>query len=212
MNSPLKMIGKYAYLVMLILALMTGCAPGPKVVPEPEPEPVEPPPLSAGFEPKSFHHSMKEEMRKSYDHANEILIGELTGTHQNEESGLIYYVSDFSFFDKQTLTWGESQNVIMKVQQNGIKPEIIWREEFKGLIDLDKVGICWDFYEGSRNVFLVEGRINLIFLEAGFDESTGDAFRHLIDTYPDTNECRAKDVFNMMIQDLVLEKAKSHSR
>jgi hypothetical protein len=191
---------------------MTGCGPVPEILPEPELEPVETPLPSTVFEPKSFHYFMKEQMRQSYDRANEILIGEFTGTHQDEESGLIYYFSDFSLFDKQTLSWGESQNVIMKIQQDGLKPEIIWREEFKSLIDLDKTGICWDFYEGSRNVFLVEGRVNLIFLEAGFAEATSEAYRNILDTYPDTDECRAKDVFNLMIQDLVLERAKDHSR
>ena len=203
MNETVKQISMYVCLAALILASMPGCAPGPEVLPEPEPEPVEAPHPPSGFVMKSFHRPMKEEMKQSYDRANEILIGVFTGTHQDKQSGLIYYFSDFSQFDKQTLSWGPSQNVIMKIQQDGLKPEVIRRNEFKKLIDLDKIGICWDSYQGNRNVFLVEGRVNLIFLEAGFNESTGEAYRNLLDAYPDTDECRAKDVFNLMIQDRI---------
>lgn len=199
----IKKVGNYAGLAALIAVLMTGCAPSPKVQPEPEPEPVEIPPLPSGFVMKSFHISMKEEMRKSYDRANEIVIGIFTSTHKDKKGNLIYYFSDFSIFDKVTLSWGSPQNVIMQVGQNELKPEIIWRNEFKKLIDLDKTGICWDFYEGSRSIFLVEGKMNLIFLEMGFDEATDTSYRHLLDVYPVTEECRAKDVFNLMIKDLI---------
>ena len=146
---------------------------------------------------------MKEEMRKSYDRANEIIVGVFKGTHQDTKRGLIYYFSDFNRFDKETLSWGSVQNVIMKVQADEPRPEIIRRNEFKKLIDLDKTGICWDSYQGDRNVFLVEGQVNLIFLEMGFDEAAGDSYRILLDAYPATDECRARDVFNMMIRDLV---------
>ncbi len=200
MNDILKKIRSYVCLTAVTLALMTGCAPRPEVLPEPEPEPVKAPPPPSGFVMKSFHRSMKEEMRKSYDRANEIIIGILTGTHQDKKDGLVYYFSDFYLFDKDTLSWGSPQNVIMKVQPGKLKPEIIRRKEFKTLIDLDKIGICWDFYQGDRNVFLVEGQMNLIFLELGFDEATGDSYRILLDAYPDTDECRARDVFNLMIQ------------
>jgi hypothetical protein len=212
MNDTFKKTRKYVCLAVLILALMTGCVPGPEISPEPEPEPVETPPPPSGFVMKSFHRSMKEEMQKSWDLANEIIVGVFSGTHQDKKSGLIYYFSDFRQFDKQTLSWGSTQNVIMKVQPDELKPEIIRRKEFKRLIDLDKIGICWDFYQGNRNVFLVEGQVNLIFLNMGFDEATGDAYRKLLDAYPVTEECRAKDVFDLMIQDLVLERAKGHSR
>jgi len=201
MNDTLKKITGYVCLTALAAALMTGCAPGPEIQHEPEPEPVEAPPPS-GFVMKPFHRSMKEEMRKSYHRADEIIAGVFSGTYQDNKKGLIYYFSDFSRFDKQTLSWGPSQNVIMQVQQDEFKPEIIRRNEFKTLIDLDKTGICWDFYQGNRNVFLVEGRKNLIFLETGFDEATNDSYRNLLDAYPITDECRATDVFNLMIQDL----------
>jgi hypothetical protein len=182
---------------------MTGCAPGPRVRPEPEPEIAPPPPPPSGFVMKPFHRSMKEEMRKSYDRANEIVIGVFTSVHKDKKGNIIYYFSDFSIFDKITLSWGPPQNVIMQVEQNELKPEIIWRNEFKRLIELDKTGICWDFYEGSRSVFLVEGKMNLIFLEMGFDEASNTSYRHLLDAYPVTEECRAKDVFNLVIKDLI---------
>jgi hypothetical protein len=203
MNDTLKKIRKYVCLTSLTFALMTGCASRPEVLPEPEPKPVKVPPPASGFAMKSFHHSMKEEMRRSYDRANEIIVGTFTGTRQDKKSGLICYFSDFSRFDKETLSWGSVQDVIMKVLPGKHKPEIIRQNEFKTLIDLDKTGICWDSYQGDRNVFLVEGQINLLFLEVGFDEAIGDSYRILLDAYPATDECRAKDVFNVMIQDHV---------
>lgn len=207
MNDTLKKIVRYVCLAALTLALMTGCAPRPEVQPEPEPEPVVTPPHPSGFVMKSYHRSMKEEMRKSYDRASEIIAGIFTGIHQDKMSGLIYYFSDFSQFDKETLSWGSSQDVIMKVLPGRLKPEIIRQKEFKSLIDLDKTGICWDFYQGDRNVFLVEEKMNLIFLEMGFDETTGESYRIVIDAYPATNECRARDVFDLMIRDLVSNTA-----
>jgi hypothetical protein len=195
-------IRRHVYLAALAAALMAGCAPGPKVQPAPKPAAVEPPPPPSGFVMKSFHRSMIEEMRKSYDRANEIFIGEFTGTHQDEKGGLIYYFSDFTRFDKNMLSWGSVQNVIMQVQPEAFEPEIIRRNEFKKLIDLDKIGICWDFYEGNRSVFLVEGKMNLIFVEMGFDSSISKSYRNLVDAYPVTDQCRAKELFNLMIQDM----------
>lgn len=203
MIDTLKKTAWYVCLIAMTLAWMTGCAPRPEVIPEPEPKPVDAPPPPSGFVMKSFHRSMKEEMLKSYDRANEIIAGVFTGTHQDKKSDLIYYFSDFSRFDKETLSWGSAQNVIMRVQADELRPEIIRRNEFKKLIDLDKTGICWDSYQGDRNVFLVEGQVNLIFLEMGFDEAADDSYRILLDAYPATDECRARDVFDTMIQDLV---------
>jgi len=202
MNVVLKKIRNYVCLAALVALSMTGCAPGPRV--QPEPAEVSPPP--SGFVMQSFHRSMKEEMRKSYDRADEIVIGVFTGTHNDKKNGIIYYFSDLSVFDKETLSWGQPQNVIMQVQQDEFKPEIIRRNEFKRLIDLDKTGICWDYYEGSRSVFLVEGEMNLIFLETGFDEASSISYRHLLDAYLVTDECRARDVFDLMIQELIAER------
>jgi hypothetical protein len=201
MNVVLKKIRNYVCLAALVALSMTGCAPGPKV----QPEPVEVPPPPSGFVVKSFHRSMKKEMRRSYDRANEIVIGVFTGIHKDKKNGIIYYFSDFRMFDKETLSWGSPQNVIMQVRQDELKPEIIRRNEFKRLIDLDKTGICWDFYEGSRSVFLVEGKMNLIFLKMGFDEASSTSYRHLLDAYPVTDECRARDMFDLMIQELIAE-------
>ena len=200
MNVGLKKVRNYVCLAALAALSMTGCAPGPKV----QPEPVEAPP--PGFVMKSFHRSMKEEMRRSYDRANEIVIAVFTGAYKDKKNGTIYYFSDFSMFDKETLSWGPTQNVVMQVHQDKFKPEIIRRNEFKRLIDLDKTGICWDYYEGNRSVFLVEGKMNLIFLEMGFDEASSTSYRHLLDAYPVTDECRARDVFDLMIQDLIAER------
>ena len=202
MNVVLKKVRNYVCLAALVALSMTGCAPGPKV----QPEPVEVSPPPSGFVMQSFHRSMKEEMRKSYDRADEIVIGVFTGTHKDKKNGIIYYFSDFSVFDKETLSWGPTQNVIMQVQQDEFKPEIIRRNEFKRLIDLDKTGICWDYYEGSRSVFLVEGKMNLIFLETGFDEASSTSYRHLLDAYLVTDECKARDVFDLMIQELIAER------
>jgi hypothetical protein len=200
MNVGLKKVRNYVCLAALVALSMTGCTLAPRV----QPEPVEAPP--PGFVMKSFHRSMKEEMRRSYNRANEIVIGVFTGIHEDKKNGIIYYFDDFSVFDKETLSWGPTQNVVMQVQQNKFKPEIIRRNEFKRLVDLDKTGICWDYYEGSRSVFLVEGKMNLIFLEMGFDKASSTSYRHLLDAYPVTDECRARDVFDLMIQELIAER------
>jgi hypothetical protein len=202
MNVVLKKVRNYVCLAALVALLVTDCAQGPKV----QPEPVEVSPPSSGFVMKSFHRSMKEEMRRSYDRADEIVIGVFTGIHRDKKNGIIYYFSDLSVFDKETHSWGPSQNLIMQVRQDEFKPEIIRRNEFKRLIDLDKTGICWDYYEGSRSVFLVEGEMNLVFLEMGFDEASSTSCRHLLDAYPVTDECRARDVFDLMIQELIAER------
>lgn len=203
MSVTSKKIIWYACITVLAAVLMAGCAPGPEVHPESESEPRPAPFSPSGFVMKPFHRSMKEEMRKSYDRADEIIIGEFSGTHQDKKDGLIYYFSDFSQFDRESLSWRSSQNVIMQVRTDEFKPEIVRRNEFKRLIDLDKTGICWDYYQGHRSIFLVEGKMNLIFLELGFDEASSTAYRSLLDAYPVTDECRAKDVFALMIRDIV---------
>lgn len=146
---------------------------------------------------------MSEEMRKSYDRADEIIIGIFTGIYHDKKDGLICYFSDFNRFDKETLSWGSPQNVIMKIRPDEFKPKIIRRNEFKRLIDLDRIGICWDYYQGNRYIYLVEGKKNLLFLELGYDDASNASYRNLLDAYPVTDECRARDVFNLMIRDLV---------
>ena len=180
------------------LAITISCASGPVVQPEPEAKP-EPPTPPGRFTMKPFHRSMSEEMRKSYDLADEIIIGIFENSHEDDEAGLVYYFQDFSTFDKSAQAWSEPMNVIMKVQPDVVKPEVIYRNEYKNLIDLDKVGICWDVYEGDRNVFLVEGSRNLIFVKLGYDEANNRSHRSLIDAYPVTEICRADDVFAAML-------------
>jgi len=187
--------------------LAASCAPGPKVEPKPEAEKEPaPPPSPSGFVMKPFHRALKEEMQNSYDQADEIVIGVFTGIHRDDEDGLIYYFGDFSRFDKETMSWGPSQNVIMQVQPDKVKPEIIKRNEFKRLIDLDRTGICWDYYKGSRSIYMVEGKRNLIFIEFGLSEAGSTSYRNLLDAYPVTDQCRAQDVFNLMIRDLASNK------
>jgi hypothetical protein len=202
MNVVSKKIRNYVCLAAIVALSLTGCAPGLKV----QPEPVGDTAPSPGFVMKSYHQSMKKEMRRSYDRANEIVIGIFTGIQKGKKNGIIYYFSDFSIFDKETLSWGSPQRVVMQIQQDEFKPEIIGRNEFKRLVDLDKTGICWDYYEGSRSVFLVEGKMNLIFLGMGFDENNSTSYRNLIDAYPVTDECRARDVFDLMIQDFIAKQ------
>ena len=91
--------------------------------------------------------------------------------------------------------------VIVQVQAGEIKPEIIKKNEYFRLSDLDKVGICWDSYEQTRYVYLVEGQKMLIFLQTGYDEARNRSYRNLIDAYPVTPVCRADEVFDLMIRD-----------
>lgn len=147
---------------------------------------------------------MQEEMVRSYGRADEILVGVFAGIHEDTNNQTSYYFEDFSSFNKETLTWSSRVEVIVEVRASFLKPEIIRRAEFKRLIPLDRVGICWDFYQGKRSVFLVEGQRNLVFLEAGLDETENSAYRELVDAYPVTQECRAVDVFNLMIRDIAV--------
>ena len=187
----------FSFLVILVLA---GCTTAPEVEPEPEPkiEPSEPAP----FTMKPFQQEMNVEMRQSYDQADEIIIGVYAGSHEDESLGLVHYIEDFKSFDKTKREWGEVMKVIVQLQAENPKPEIIKRKEFPRLSDLDKVGICWDSYEGIRYVYLVEGQKMLIFLQTGFDEMRNISYRNLIDVYPDTPICRAKDVFDAMVRNL----------
>lgn len=146
---------------------------------------------------------MGEEMAKSYERADEIIIGVFDNFYEDESFGIVFNFADFRTFDKDTLSWGKTMNVLMKVQPGSVKPEIIYRTEYDDLIELDRVGICWDVYDGGRNIFLVEGRKNLLFVKLGYDESNNRSYRNLIDAYPVTEICQADKVFTLMIQGLV---------
>lgn len=185
----------------LLLTFLTSCKPSPKVQPEPEPKPKPtPPPAPTELSLKSYHRSMSQQMEKSYQKADEILVGVFEESHQDPERGLIYYFKDFTRFNKETLSWKSPVNVIVKIRPGECKPEIIQRGEFKNLIDMDKVGICWDFYNGKRYTYMVEGKKNLVFLDRVFDKTNKKFYRTLIDAYPVTEKCQAKDVFNWMIR------------
>jgi len=185
--------------------LSVNCASTPEKPTEPEvkakPAPPPPPPK---FTPTSYHTAMKEEMRKSFQKADEIIIGVHSGSHEDDVYGLTYYFEDFISFDKTTLAWGPVMHVIFQVLPIGLQPEIISQNEFQNLSDLDKVGICWDSYEQVRDVYLIEGEKMLIFLEQEYDEENNRSYRNLIDTYPVTKECNARAVFDLMIRDLYL--------
>ena len=196
MKYGLRWIG---FLLFLSLVLAVGCSPPPPVEPEVKPPP---PPPPAGFRLKTHHLSMSTEMEKSYLQADEILIGTYTGSHNNREIGLTYYFTDFSTFDKTTLTWSDPMNVIVSIHPAAVLPELIGRNEFKTLSSLDRRGICWDFADGKRYVYLVEGQKMLMFLELGYDETSNRSYRNLIDAYPVTNACSADRVFQVMLHSI----------
>ena len=149
---------------------------------------------------KPYHEAMNAEMRISFERADEIIIGVYSGSHNDEQFGLIHYFDDFKSFDKAGMFWGPEKKVIVQVQANELKPEIIKKNEFKQLSDLDKVGICWDSYEQTRYVYLVEGQKMLIFLQTDYDEALNRSYRNLIDAYPVTPVCSADDVFDLIIR------------
>lgn len=185
---------------LFVSLLMMSCATAPKAKPEPKPEikPVpSPPPVK--FVLKDYQQDMKEEMQKSYELADEILIARFSETHEDKQYGLSYYFEDYSSFDKTTLNWGPEMSVIMQVLPHELRPEILSQKEFKNLIKADKVGICWDVYEGNRTIFLLEGEKMLVFLKVEFDEANNRSFRNLLDVYPVTQDCEAKNVFDYMI-------------
>jgi hypothetical protein len=152
---------------------------------------------------KPFHRAMSEQMRRSYQQADEIFIGVYTGSRVDEDYGLTYYFDDFMSFDKTTLSWGQVMKVIVEVLPHELQPEIITQEEFKRLSEADKTGICWDIYQRVRTVFLVQGQKMLAFVQVQFDEANVRSYRNLIDLYPATEDCEAKAVFDLMIRDLV---------
>ncbi|MBS3819434.1 hypothetical protein KGY73_08025 [bacterium] len=191
----------------LLLIFLISCQPSPEVKPEPEPEPPEPtpPPAPKGLTLKSYHRSMSQQMEESYQKADEIMVGIFEASHRDPERGLIYYFKDVIPFNKETLSWESPISAVVQVRPGECKPEIIKRRGFKNLIDLDKVGICWDFYEGKRDIYMVGGKKNLIFVNQVIDETQIKSYRTLIDTYPVTEKCQAKAVFDWMIRNNLLK-------
>lgn len=186
----------------LTAIILVSCTSAPDIMPEPESKPETKPAAHPEFDMKPFHEAMNAEMRISFERADEVIIGVYSGNHNDEQFGLIHYFDDFKSFDKTSMSWGEEMKVIVQVQTDELKPEIIKKNEFYRLSDLDKVGICWDSYEQTRYVYLVEGQKILIFLQTGYDESLNRSYRNMIDAYPITPACRADDVFDLIIHNL----------
>ncbi|MEE8377260.1 MAG: hypothetical protein V3R45_02710 [Candidatus Aminicenantaceae bacterium] len=199
MRKKIIVIGCVTFLTAIILV---SCTSAPDIMPEPEPKPETKPAAHPEFDMKPFHEAMNAEMRISFERADEVIIGVYSGNHNDEQFGLIHYFDDFKSFDKTSMSWGEEMKVIVQVQTDELKPEIIKKNEFYRLSDLDKVGICWDSYEQTRYVYLVEGQKILIFLQTGYDESLNRSYRNMIDAYPITPACRADDVFDLIIHNL----------
>jgi len=145
---------------------------------------------------------MREGMRKSFETADEIYLGVYTGITQDEAGGRLHYFDRLRSFDKTTWTWGPEMEALLGVLFENLKPVIIPGKEFKTLTAVDRLGICWDDYAGPRVVFLVEGVPTLLFLRHIIDEAGGTSRRILLDTYPETRDCRARDVFDLMLRDL----------
>ncbi len=187
----------------LAVLVLVSCSSAPDIATESKPEPkpvISPSPPPSDFPMKPFQKEMSAEMRISFEIADEVIVGVYSGNHNDEQIGLIYYFDDFKSFDKTSLSWGPEKKVIVQVQANELKPEIIKENEFNRLSDLDKVGICWDSFEQTRFVYLVEGQKMLIFLRSGYDEARNRPYRNLIDAYPVTQVCRSADIFDLMIR------------
>jgi len=204
-DSRLKRVLVLGLVAASAALIMASCATKPEIQAGPEVKPAPPPPPPE-FEIKEFQRRMGDEMRKSYERADEIILGIYTGGHVDDLFGLTYYFDDFISFDKAALTWGPPMQVIIQVLPHEIKPELISQQEFRNLSELDKVGICWDSYEENRYSYLIEGEKMLIFLEQGYDEVNNRSYRNLIDTYPATQDCNSKAVFDLMVRDFVTKK------
>jgi hypothetical protein len=177
---------------------LANCASRPPEV-KPEPESKVTVPAAPKISLRPYHRSMGDEMMKSFEKANEIVVGVYTGTYGDGRQGRAYYFDQCRVFQKDTWTWSPEMSALLPVLFQEVKPEIISSPELKSLSDLDRTGICWDDYEGPRVVYLVEGIPNLIFLRQFLDESDATSHRILIDCYPLTKECRARDVFDLML-------------
>jgi hypothetical protein len=181
------------------LTLLSCASRPPEVKPEPGIKVAVPAVPKISLKP--YHRSMRDEMTKSFDKADEIVIGVYTGTYGDGQHGRAYYFDQCRVFQKDSWTWSAEMSALLPVLFQEVKPEIISSQELKSLSDLDRTGICWDDYEGPRVVFLVEGIPNLIFLRQVLDESDATSRRILIDCYPLTKECRARDVFDLMLRE-----------
>lgn len=189
---------------LALLFAMDCAAPPPKVTTRPEEEIKTVAPAVPDFMMKSYHLSMSEEMQRSFEIADEIIMGVYTGGLE-DKNGLTLYFDGFQRFDKTTLAWGPVENVVLPILAQDVKPEIITGKEFQSLSEFDKVGICWDEYEQTRSVYLVEGMPSIVFIKHNFDGETNGLSRNLIDTYPVTQDCKAKAVFDWMVRNLFVD-------
>ena len=151
---------------------------------------------------KPVHRSMREGMIKSFEAADEIILGVYTGITQDGPQGRLHYFDRFRSFDKTTWAWGPENEALLGVVFENVNPEILSEREFKTLSAMDRIGICWDDFEGPRVVYLAAGVPTLVFVKHIIDEAGGSSRRILLDTYPDSRHCRAKDVFDLMLRDI----------
>ena len=186
-------------LIASILALVECASRPPEVKTEPEVKIAVPPAPRISLKP--YHRSMKDGMAGSFEKADEILIGVYTGTYADGPSGRAPYFGRGRMFDKGTGAGGPEMDALWPILFVDVRPEIITGREFKTLSALDRTGICWDDYEGPRSLYLVEGIPTLVFLTLVLDEPAASARRILIDTYPITKDCRANDIFDLMLRE-----------
>jgi hypothetical protein len=203
--SLLRSVALSGILVWAGLALVSCTSPPPEVTPEPESKVVVPPAPRISLKP--YHRSMRDEMQRSFEKADEVLIGVYTGTFTDSPLGRAHYFDQIRTFSQETWTWGPEMNVLLPIRFVEVRPEIITNREFKALSPLDKTGICWDDYEGPRSLYLVEGIPSLVFLKVILDEAAASSRRILIDTYPITKDCRANDVFDLMLRERAISGA-----
>lgn len=203
MRSMLEHILSFTGAALLGAVILMSCASKPEITPQPEStaKPT-PPPAPAKFTMKPHHFNMREQMRMSYEKADEIIVGIYTGNRMDAEKGLIFYFDKVSSFDKMTLSWGPALDALLPIFSPEIELEIITQGEFEGLSDRDRVGICWDSIDQERYVYIVEGQPTLVFFRHLIDEANNTSYRNLIDTYPSTRECNARAVFDLMVRDL----------
>jgi hypothetical protein len=201
MSNPLNKIIALSCVVGLATLLSMNCASTPDARTESEADIKTEIHAEPKIMMKPYHHSMSEEMKISFERADEIIIGVYTGARMDKQNGKIFYFDNFMRFNKKNLRWGPVENVLLPVLSFKFKPKIITREEFKYLSNLDKVGICWDYLEQKRYVYLVEGKLSLVFIEQIVDEENNSSYRNLLDTYPVTKDCNAKVVFDLMVKD-----------
>jgi hypothetical protein len=200
MRAPVLNWGLLAGLLLaFFLALVDCAAPAPEVKAEPKVTVSVPPAPRISLKP--YHRSMRDEMARSFDKADEILIGFYTGTYADGPAGRAHYFDRVRNFDKETWAWGPEMDVLLPVLFVDVRPEIIPGREFKTLSALDKTGICWDDYEGPRSLYLVEGIPTVLFLALVLDEPAASTRRILVDAYPVTKDCRADAVFDLMLRE-----------